>query len=50
MPYQPPFTITPQIINPIAAIAHQLGCLDSQTFNPSPQLHKQNRICTIHTM
>ncbi|MGB0560914.1 MAG: Fic family protein [Spirulinaceae cyanobacterium] len=45
MPYQPPFTITPQIINPIAAIAHQLSRL--KELNPSPQLRKQNRIHTI---
>lgn len=44
MPYQPPFTITPQIINQIAVITQQLAHFE---FNPSSQLRKQNRIRTI---
>ena len=47
MPYQPPFDITPKIINQISAIAEQIGRLDSYGLKASPQLRKQNRIRTI---
>ena len=47
MPYQPPFDITPKIINQISAIAEQIGRLDSHGLKSSPQLRKQNRIRTI---
>jgi len=49
MPYQPPFTITPHIINQISAISEQIGRLSAQTLPLSPQLRKQNRIRTIHS-
>lgn len=47
MSYQPPFTITPKIINQISAISQQLGQLDRSPLQASPQLRKQNRIRTI---
>ena len=47
MSYQPPFDITPKIINQISAIAEQVGQLDSRGLSASPQLRKQNRIRTI---
>lgn len=47
MPYQPPFTITPEILNLVADISQQVGRLDASALNASPQLRKQNRIKTI---
>jgi Fic family protein len=47
--YQPPFTITPKIINLISIISEQIGRLDGQGLEISPQLRKQNRIQTIHS-
>ncbi|MEM9008849.1 MAG: Fic family protein [Cyanobacteria bacterium P01_F01_bin.86] len=47
MSYQPPFDITPNIINQISAIAEQIGRLDRRGLSASPQLRKQNRIRTI---
>ncbi|MGD1907525.1 MAG: Fic family protein [Leptolyngbyaceae cyanobacterium] len=47
MSYQPPFEITPQIINQISDIAEQVGRLGRHGLNASPQLRKQNRIRTI---
>jgi len=47
MSYQPPFGITPNIINRISAIAEQVGRLDRHGLSASPQLRKQNRIRTI---
>lgn len=47
MPYQPPFTITPEILNLVADISQQVGRLDVCALNSSPQLRKQNRIKTI---
>jgi len=47
MPYQPPFTITTDILNLVADISQQVGRLDASALNSSPQLRKQNRIKTI---
>ncbi len=47
MPYQPPFTITSDILNLVADISQQVGRLDASVLNSSPQLRKQNRIKTI---
>lgn len=47
MPYQPPFTISPEILNLVAEISQQVGRLDASALNGSPQLRKQNRIKTI---
>jgi len=49
MSYQPPFDISPQIINRISAISEQIGRLDGQNLTLSPQLRKQNRIQTIQS-
>jgi Fic family protein len=47
MPYQPPFTITTDILNLVAQISQQVGELNASALNASPQLRKQNRIKTI---
>jgi Fic family protein len=46
---QPPYEITPNILNLIAAISEQLGEAKAHFLDkPSPQLRKQNQIRTIH--
>ena len=47
MSYTPPFTITTDIVNLVAAISEQIGQLDTSALTNSPQLRKQNRIKTI---
>jgi Fic family protein len=47
MPYQPPFTITTEILNLVAQISQGVGELNASALNASPQLRKQNRIKTI---
>lgn len=47
MRYQPPFTITREILNLVAEISQQVGRLDASALNTSPQLRKQNRIKTL---
>jgi len=47
MSYQPPFTITSEILNLVADISQQVGRLDASVLNASPQLRKQNRIKTL---
>ena len=47
MRYQPPFSITTDILNLVAEISEQVGRLDAGSLNTSPQLRKQNRIKTI---
>lgn len=47
MAYQPPFSITPDILNLVADISHHVGRLDASGLNASPQLRKQNRIKSI---
>ena len=45
--YQPPYTITPAIINLIAQISEQLGCLSVLYKVDNLRLHRINRIRTI---
>ncbi len=47
--YQPPFAINTKIIHQISTIAEQIGRIDGQNLQPSPQLRKQNRIRTIQS-
>ena len=47
MTYQPPFEITPTIVNQISVISGLLVRLDGSPLATSPQLRKQNRIRTI---
>ena len=47
MAYQPPFTITSEIVNLVAQISQQVGELNASALNASAQLRKQNRIKTI---
>jgi Fic family protein len=47
--YQPPFEITSRIIHQISTISEQIGRLDGQNLNLSPQLRKQNRVRTIQS-
>ena len=49
MPYQPPFHLTPLIVNTLSTISRHLGRFDRHRFNHSPQLRKQNRIRTLHS-
>jgi len=45
--YQPPFTITPLIINQVVAVGELLGRWAAQAEQSSPLLRKENRIRTI---
>jgi len=47
MTYQPPFTITTEIIDFISAISEQVGFVQRDFLDASPQLRKENRIKTI---
>ncbi len=47
MNYQPPFTITTQIIDLISAVSEQVGFVQRDFLDASPQLRKANRIKTI---
>ena len=47
--YQPPFKISTPIIHRISTISEQIGRLDGQNLQSSPQLRKQNRIRTIQS-
>ncbi|MBE0400161.1 Fic family protein [Halomonas sp. FME1] len=47
MSYKPPFTITSDILNLVAEISEQVGRLNANALDASPQLRKQNRIKTI---
>ncbi len=47
MTYQPPFTITTEIIDFISAISEQVGFVQRDFLDASPQLRKANRIKTI---
>ena len=49
MTYQPPYTITPTILNLVAAISETIGrytVLAEQSL--TPPLRRENRIRTIH--
>ena len=45
--YQPPFSITPAILNLVVEIGELLGHWSAQTGRASPLLRKENRIRTI---
>lgn len=47
MSYQPPFTLTTDILNLVAEISEKVGELKASPLNVSPLLRKQNRIKTI---
>jgi len=47
MSYQPPFTITTEIIDFISAVSEQVGFVQRDYLDASPQLRKENRIKTI---
>jgi len=47
MSYRPPFTITSAIIDLISAISEQVGFVQRDFLQASPQLRKANRIKTI---
>ena len=47
MNYQPPFTITSEIIDLVSQISEKIGEVQRDFSNASPQLRKQNRIKTI---
>lgn len=49
--YQPPFTITDEMLTLVANIAEAVGCLNAlmANDNPHPMLRKQNRIRTIQS-
>ena len=47
MSYQPPFTITSGIIDLISAVSEQVGFVQRDFLDASPQLRKANRIKTI---
>lgn len=47
-PYSPPLTLTPALLNRVAAIAEALGRWSArQDAQPSPRLRRENRIQTI---
>ncbi|HDL00789.1 MAG TPA: Fic family protein, partial [candidate division Zixibacteria bacterium] len=46
MSYQPPFTITSGIIDLISAVSEQVGFVQRDFLDASPQLRKANRIKT----
>ncbi len=47
MTYQPPFTITTEIIDLISAVSEQVGFVQRDFLDASPRLRKANRIKTI---
>ncbi len=47
MSYQPPFTITAEILNRVSRISEQVGAINAALLQGSPTLRKQNRIKTI---
>jgi len=47
MSYQPPFTITSEIIDLVSQISEKIGEVQRDFSSASPQLRKQNRIKTI---
>jgi len=47
MAYQPPFIITTEIIDFISAVSEQVGFVQRDFLDASPQLRKENRIKTI---
>lgn len=50
MDYQPPFTLTNEVLDLVADIAQKTGRIETHDqLNASPQLRKKNRIRTIHS-
>lgn len=47
MSYEPPFSITPQILNAVARISELVGAMGGGLFEHQPQLRRRNRIKTI---
>jgi Fic family protein len=47
MSYEPPFSITPEILNAVARISEQVGAIGCESWDNQPQLRRQNRIKTI---
>jgi Fic family protein len=47
MSYEPPFSITPQILNAVARISELVGAMGRGLLESQPQLRRQNRIKTI---
>jgi len=47
MNYEPPFSITPQILNAVARISEQVGAMGRGLLESQPQLRRRNRIKTI---
>jgi Fic family protein len=46
----PPYQITPEILNLIVAVSEKLGQINAKFLDkPSPKLRKENRIQTIHS-
>lgn len=48
MPYSPPLTITPRLIDLISRISEALGRWEGAVAEVSPQLRRENRIRSIH--
>ncbi len=47
MNYEPPFSITPQILNAVARISEFVGAMKGGLLDGQPQLRRRNRIKTI---
>lgn len=47
MNYEPPFSITPQILNAVARISELVGAMGGGLLDGQPQLRRRNRIKTI---
>jgi Fic family protein len=47
MSYDPPFSITPQILNAVARISELVGTMGRGLLESQPQLRRRNRIKTI---
>jgi len=50
MPYTPPLTITPRLIDPISRISLALGCWEGAAAGLSPNLRRKNHIRSIHAL
>ena len=48
MPYSPPLTITPRLIDLVSRISESLGRWEGTNFEISPKLRRKNRIRSIH--
>lgn len=48
MPYRPPFTITPRLIDLVSRISEELGRWGAVGPGLSPRLRRENRIRSIH--